>query len=73
MRIPFDIRIQHDNNLNAPHLLADEDRAKLEAGEMLRVGGDGICEMCGKVWYDHPVVLGALYLNRACDGTLLKL
>lgn len=71
--IPFEIRIQHDNLGNADHLLSDENRTKLEAGEMIRVGGDAECEICGKIWYDHPVVIGALWLNKACDGRLLKL
>lgn len=47
--------------------------------EFVRVGGDVICDDCGKKYYDHPLdkeVLsydGYPFLNIRCDGVRLKL
>ncbi|AXQ68239.1 hypothetical protein HOT99_gp035 [Caulobacter phage CcrBL10] len=71
--IPYEVRQQHDEWGNAEHLLAPADAAVLEAGSWRRVSGDCTCETCAKLYYDHPPVLGALWLNRLCTGELVKL
>ena len=44
-----------------------------------RVSGECVCEVCGNLYYDHPMetrILGyddAPFLNRLCDGRLGKL
>lgn len=46
---------------------------------MLRVSGDWVCRVCGRLYYEHPDetrVLdrdGHCFLTRLCDGTLGKL
>lgn len=70
--ISYDLREQHDHFGNAPHLLAPEDAAALDAGQVQRTGGDNRCP-CGKLYYDHPPVLGALWATRLCNGSLVKL
>lgn len=43
-----------------------------------RAGGDVPCEICGKLYYDHPMDEvhlgsdGAPWLHRVCDGRLVK-
>lgn len=71
--IPYDIRQQHDGNLNAPHLLSPADAARLENGEYRRAGGEVRCETCGEFYLDHPPLVGALWLNVLCSGELVKL
>ncbi len=63
----------YDNMGNNHRLLCEADRKKLEAGEYLRVAGDAICVHCKLPFSLHPAVQGALWLNRACDGDLIKL
>lgn len=46
--------------------------------EAHRAGGDVVCPQCGFVYYDHPQDgepdnNGDKYLNRLCDGRLVKL
>jgi hypothetical protein len=43
-----------------------------------RAGGDLRCERCGKLYYDHPRggpigYNGERFLNRLCNGDLVKL
>lgn len=43
-----------------------------------RVGGDCVCDQCGKTYYQHPLDgppgwQGEKFLNRLCDGRLVKL
>lgn len=71
--IPYDIRLQHDDMGNAPHLLSAADTERLEAGDYRRASGDVVCETCGKLYYDHPLLVGALWLNVLCDGDLVHL
>lgn len=71
--IPYDLRQQHDEWGNAEHLLSPLDAGKLRDNDWRRVSGDCVCGVCGKLYYDHPPVLGALWLNRICDGNLVKL
>lgn len=71
--IPFEIRVQHDNLGNAPHLLTASDAAHLEEGNFRRASGDVVCTVCGKLYYDHPLVIGALWLNRVCGDDLVHL
>jgi hypothetical protein len=63
----------YDNMGNNPRLLCEADRKKLESGEYFRVAGDAICTHCKCPFSLHPAVQGALWLNRACDGDLVKL
>jgi hypothetical protein len=71
--IPPDIRRQHDDFGNCPELLSPEDAAALDEGRWDRAGGAVVCDVCGKQYYDHPNVIGALWLTRVCDGSLVKL
>lgn len=64
---------EHDDSGNAPHLLSDNDKLKLDSGAVQRVGGGCICSICSKEYYDHPPVLGALWCRRLCDNRLVKL
>lgn len=69
-----DLYYQHDAMGNAPHLMPEEDRRRVfEEGDWQRTAGACICEGCGKQFYDHPVVVGAMWLNRLCDGSFVKL
>lgn len=42
-----------------------------------RVGGDVVCDQCGKTYYQHPLDgpegMDGKFLNRICDGRLVKL
>lgn len=43
-----------------------------------RASGDSICSKCGRDYYSHPMAGppdrdGSLYLNRLCDGRMVKL
>jgi hypothetical protein len=64
-------RAGYDDMGNAPHLVAEQDRLVLERGGDRRVGGDALCS-CGSEYRLHPLVQGALWLHRSCDG-LVKL
>lgn len=65
--------MQHDNFGNAPHLLAEDDARKIENNEYRRASGEVICEFCGKPYWKHPLVLGALWLNKVCGDDLVHL
>lgn len=73
--IPPSIRRQHDDLGNAPHLMSDDDRERVfgEAQDWLRAAGACRCEVCGREYYDHPSLVGALWLTRLCDDVLVKL
>lgn len=53
--------------------------AKKENKEPYRASGDCICKQCGKKFYDHPMAKeikgynGEPFLNRLCNGDLVKL
>lgn len=34
---------------------------------------DCLCPVCGYKYYDHAPVIGYPWLNRLCDGRLVKL
>lgn len=53
--------------------LSKPDQFRIDRGDYIRAGGDVTCSVCGFKYYDHPEVKGAEWLNRSCDGTLLKL
>lgn len=69
--LTFEERHQHDAFGNAPELLDPKHAAKMES--MYRAGGDVVCQKCGKVYYDHPNVVGALWLIELCNGDLVHL
>lgn len=71
--IPFDLWVQHDSLGNAEHLMPEDERKRVfEDGDFKRVGGGCRCS-CGRLYYDHKPVLGALWLTRLCDDTFVKL
>ena len=49
------------------------DAKRVDENDYVRAGGGAICDRCGFCYYDHPTVPGYEWLNRACDGRLLKL
>ncbi len=59
-----------------PPLTGEEEEEELGAK---RAGGEAICEVCGKTFNRHPLELkylsnsGEPYLNRICNGLLVKL
>jgi len=69
----FEERHMHDDLGNCEALLDPKHKAKLDACDFYRAGGDKQCETCGKVYYDHPNVVGALWLTEICSGELVKL
>ena len=40
---------------------------------VMRVGGECICEHCGKQYYDHPKFPGATWATVLCSGEVVKL
>jgi hypothetical protein len=68
-----EVRDAHDEWGNAAHLLAERDRERLDTGDWRRASGDTLCEGCDRTYYDHANVVGALWLHRLCDDTLVKL
>ena len=48
--------------------------ARTEAeGNMIRASGLVQCSKCGLFYFDHPTSPFFEFLNRSCEGTLLKL
>ncbi len=41
--------------------------------EFRRVSGSVVCPACGLLYYDHPDEPGLEFLNRICNGDLVKL
>lgn len=64
----------HDYLGNAPSLLSPVDYRRILGPRptWVRAAGGCICE-CGKEYYDHPPVIGALWLTRLCNDDLVKL
>jgi hypothetical protein len=75
-RLPYDLRKQHDELGNAPHLMTEQMRERV-FGERpdieRRTSGDTVCAVCGKLLYDHPPVVGALWLTEVCGDRIVKL
>ncbi len=46
---------------------------RLENDEMRRAGGECVCEICGKVYLDHPAIRDYEWLNLLCDNRIVKL
>jgi hypothetical protein len=67
-----DLRDRHDGFGNCRDLLSAADADALDRGDWKRAGGTCACT-CGRSYYDHVRVLGALWLTRLCDGSLVKL
>lgn len=72
--IPYELYIQHDEMGNAPHLMSETDRERVFGGapDWNRAGGGARCS-CGRLYYDHGPVVGAMWLTRLCDDTFVKL
>ncbi|AXQ69681.1 hypothetical protein HOU03_gp099 [Caulobacter phage CcrSC] len=71
--IDYDLRQQHDEWGNNPALLSAEDRSAIDLGAWKRAGHETLCETCDRPYWKHPEVIGALWLHRLCDNTLVKL
>ena len=54
-------------------------KESLVYGDFFHASGECICEKCGKTYYEHPLAKDIIgcndepYLNRLCDGSLVKL
>lgn len=46
---------------------------KFENIEWRRAGGDCVCQVCGRKYYDHPQHVPHYYLRMLCNGDLVKL
>ena len=71
--LPPEVYWKHDEFGNCTELRKPEHHAKIEACDTYRAGGDMVCDKCGKIYYDHPYVLGALWLKELCNGDLVHL
>ena len=71
--IPLELIDQHDCMGNARHLRSERTRMALDHGDWHRASHLCECRCCGRPYADHEQVLGTLWLNRLCDGTLVKL
>jgi hypothetical protein len=49
------------------------DKKRVDAGDWIRASGLCICQVCGFEYYDHAPVVGYEWLQRLCDGRLVKL
>jgi len=49
------------------------DEIRVERGDWQRASGLCRCEICGCEYYAHANVRGYEWLNRLCDGRLVKL
>lgn len=38
-----------------------------------RAGGDVLCGVCGRCYFDHPQAVPHLWLQLLCDGRYVKL
>lgn len=47
--------------------------AQIEQGDWVRASGLCVCPVCGKLYYDHPYLVGFEWLTLLCDGSLVKL
>lgn len=49
------------------------DAIRVERGDWVRASGMCICDVCGVSYFDHATVRGYDWLQRLCDGRLVKL
>lgn len=49
------------------------DRIRIERGDWKRVSSLSVCETCGLEYTRHAPVIGYPWLNRICNGDLVKL
>lgn len=49
------------------------DAMRVERGDWLRAGGAVICSVCGFEYRKHAPVVGFEWLNRLCNGMLVRL
>lgn len=73
--IPLALRRRHDDLGCAPDLMPPEERERVygESPDFYRTAGACLCGDCGRTYYDHPQVLGALWLVRLCNNDFVKL
>ena len=47
---------------------------KMDNGEVYRASGNCVCDICGKLYYDHDYFAEPYeFLNILCNGDLVKL
>lgn len=63
--------------LNLPRPEPEPEHTQDPDGDWPRVGGDVVCDQCGKTFYRHPLDgpdgFDGKFLNRLCSGQLVKL
>ena len=64
------LRDLHDANGNNSDLLDPAIEERMNNGEIQRASGEAICEKCGLNYYQHPRILGALYLTLGCNNEI---
>jgi len=50
-----------------------EDDSRKRRIDMVRAGGDCVCDQCGEKFYDHPSDPVDTFLNILCDRRRVKL
>lgn len=51
----------------------EPDRIRVERNDWQRAGARSLCSTCGCEYIQHAPVIGYPWLNRLCDGSLVKL
>jgi hypothetical protein len=64
---------RYDSLGNCIEDLSEKHKEDLMTGNYRRSAGLCICPDCGKEYYSHPYVKGALWLTELCNGDLVKL
>ncbi len=60
--------------LRRPLSPTPEQASRIDAGDFYRASGDCICEVCGKLYYDHLYFTEEYaFLNVLCNGDIVKL
>lgn len=60
--------------LRPRHRATIEERLAIHRGAWFRAAGNSVCATCGRLYYDHPQLEAPNeWLNRTCDGDLVKL
>lgn len=72
-RLSPTLRDLHDSNGNNFDLIDPAIEVRMENGEIQRASGEVICAKCGLTYYQHPRILGVLYLALGCNNEILKL
>lgn len=65
---PYLNKWRRENSITVPNI-----RERLENDDMVRAGGDCVCEICGKKYIDHSVIKDYEWLNILCNDKIVKL